>query len=362
MIFFVVFAVALFTVLLISPRIKQLGLQLGIVDHPDARKLHRQPMVRIGGVGIALGTLLAAIVGLTEQAVTTQSQPALTVIATLVAGVGFFGIGLADDRWSLSARRRLGLQALITSIAWVMGLQIQYLPIPGGTTIALGLFSLPITFLWLAGVTNAINWLDGLDGLAAGISTIAAGMFGLVGWQQGNMAIVILALALAGASLAFLRYNAIPTQMYMGDGGSYFIGGMLAGLGILITGSSDAFSLNALPYMILAVPIIDMVLVIISRWIDGKSPFFADQRHLHHRLLRLNRSQSSVVAIIYGLTAWAGLAGNTLAYASGWSWTNLIALVLVITFVNRTAWRTAALPISSGAIGPIQLELFSSEV
>jgi uncharacterized membrane protein len=83
---------------------------------------------------------------------------------------------------------------------------------------------------------------------------------------------------------------------------------------------------------------------------------------LHHRLLRLNRSQSSVVAIIYGLTAWAGLAGNTLAYASGWSWTNLIALVLVITFVNRTAWRTAALPISSGAIGPIQLELFSSEV
>jgi UDP-GlcNAc:undecaprenyl-phosphate/decaprenyl-phosphate GlcNAc-1-phosphate transferase len=244
----------------------------------------------------------------------------------------------------------------------LMGLQIHYLPIPGGETIALGLFSLPITFLWLAGVTNAINWLDGLDGLAAGISVIAAGMFGLVGWQQGNLSIVILALALAGATFGFLRYNALPAQMYMGDGGSYFIGGMLAALGILSTGTSEAFSANTVPYVILAVPIIDMVLVIISRRMDGKSPFFPDQRHLHHRLLRLNRSQSSVVAIIYGLTAWAGLAGNTLTYGSNWSWANLIGLVLVITFVNRTAWQTASQPIGSSTIGSIQLELFSSEV
>jgi UDP-GlcNAc:undecaprenyl-phosphate/decaprenyl-phosphate GlcNAc-1-phosphate transferase len=362
MTFVLVFVIALLTVVLISPSIKQLGLHLGIVDYPDARKLHYQPMVRIGGVGIAIGTVLAIIVGLTTEAVANQSQPALTTIATLVVGVGFCGIGLADDRWSLSPRRRLGLQAVIACIAWLMGLQIQYLPLPDGTTIALGLFSLPITFLWLAGVTNAINWLDGLDGLAAGISMIAAGMFGWVGWQQGNMAIVMLALALSGATLGFLRYNALPAQMYMGDGGSYFIGGMLAALGILSMGTSNAFNINAMPYVILAVPIIDMVLVIISRQMDGKSPFFPDQRHLHHRLLRLNRPQSTVVAIIYGLTAWAGLVGNALTYASGWIWTNLIGLVLVIAFVNRTAWQTASRPISNGAIGPIQLELFSSEV
>jgi UDP-GlcNAc:undecaprenyl-phosphate/decaprenyl-phosphate GlcNAc-1-phosphate transferase len=357
MIFLLVFATALFMVLLISPRIKQLGLQLGIVDHPDARKLHHQPMVRIGGVGIAIGTVFAATLGLAGLALTGQAatQPWLNVIGVLVVGVAAFAIGLADDRWSISPKLRLGLQGIVTIIAWSMDLQIHHLPIPGVGTVALGLFSLPITFLWLAGVTNAINWLDGLDGLAAGISLIAAVMFGLIGWQQGNLVIGILALALAGATLGFLRYNAMPAQMYMGDGGSYLIGGMLAGLGILSTGTSDAFSVNAMPYVILAVPIMDMVLVIISRQMDGKSPFFPDQRHLHHRLLRLNLSKRAAVNLIYGLMAWAGLAGNMLAEASHWSWINVMALVLLMTFVNRTALQTASLPLNNTVINPTEL-------
>ncbi|NJM44750.1 MAG: undecaprenyl/decaprenyl-phosphate alpha-N-acetylglucosaminyl 1-phosphate transferase [Alkalinema sp. RU_4_3] len=356
MIFLVVFASALFTVLLISPRIKQLGLQLGIVDYPDGRKLHHQPMVRIGGVGIAIGTVFAATLGLAGLALTgqTATQPWLNVIGVLVVGVGSFTIGLADDRWSISPKLRLGLQAIVTVIAWSLGLQIHYLPIPGIGAIALGLFSLPITFLWLAGVTNAINWLDGLDGLATGISLIASVMFGLIGWQQGDLTIVILALALAGATLGFLRYNALPAQMYMGDGGSYLIGGMLAGLGILSIGSSDAFNLNATPYIILAVPIIDMVLVIISRQMDGKSPFFPDQRHLHHRLLRLKLSKQTVVNLIYALMAWAGLAGNLLDKASYWSWINVMALAIVMIFVNRTALQTAAAPINNAVVNPVE--------
>jgi UDP-GlcNAc:undecaprenyl-phosphate/decaprenyl-phosphate GlcNAc-1-phosphate transferase len=356
MIFTLVFAIALLTVLLISPSVKQLGLKLGIVDHPDVRKLHHQPMVRIGGVGITIGTVFAATLGLVSLALTGQAtaQPWLNVIGVLVVGVTAFSIGLADDRWSISPKLRLGLQAIVTVIAWSMGLQIHHLPIPGIGTVALGLLSLPITFLWLAGVSNAINWLDGLDGLAAGISLIAAVMFGLMGWQQGNLAIVILALALAGATLGFLRYNAMPAQIYMGDGGSYLIGGMLAGLGILSTGSSDAFSVNAMPYVILAVPITDMVLVIISRCVDGKSPFFPDQRHLHHRLLRLHLSKRTTVNLIYGLMAWAGLAGNMLTEASRWSWINVIALVLVMTFVNRTALQTAASPINNTIINPVE--------
>jgi UDP-GlcNAc:undecaprenyl-phosphate/decaprenyl-phosphate GlcNAc-1-phosphate transferase len=364
MIVILVFAIALLMVLLISPSIKQLGLKLGIVDQPDARKLHHQPMVRIGGVGIAISTVFAATLGLTAQALTGQvaTQPWLSIIAVLVAGIASFGIGLADDRWSVSPKLRLGLQAIVTVIVWSMGLQLHYLPIPGVGTVALGLFSLPMTFLWLAGVTNAINWLDGLDGLAAGISMIVAVMFGLIGWQQGNMAIVILALALAGATLGFLRYNALPAQMYMGDGGAYFIGGMLAGLGILSTGSSDVFSANALPYVILAVPIIDMVLVIVSRHLDGKSPFFPDQRHLHHRLLRLDRSKQATVTLIYALTAWAGFAGNMLADASHWSWINIIALFFVITFVNQTALQTASTPLNNAVINSTELDPLTSKV
>jgi UDP-GlcNAc:undecaprenyl-phosphate GlcNAc-1-phosphate transferase len=356
MIFPLVFAIALLIVLLISPSVKQLGLKLGIVDHPDARKLHHQPMVRIGGVGMAIGTVIAATLGLLSLALTEQAAtlPWLNGIGVLVVGVTSFAIGLADDRWSISPKLRLGLQAIVTVIAWLMGLHIHHLPIPGVGTVALGLFSLPITFLWLAGVTNAINWLDGLDGLAAGISLIAAVMFGLIGWQQGNLAIVILALALAGATLGFLRYNAMPAQIYMGDGGSYLIGGMLAGLGILVTGNSDVFSVNATPYVILAVPIIDMVLVIISRRLDGKSPFFPDQRHLHHRLLRLDLSKRTAVNLIYGLMAWAGLAGNMLTQASLWSWINVIALGLVMTFVNRTALQTASVPMNNTVINPVE--------
>jgi UDP-GlcNAc:undecaprenyl-phosphate/decaprenyl-phosphate GlcNAc-1-phosphate transferase len=373
MILILVFVIALLTVLLISPSIKQLGLKLSIVDLPDARKLHSQTMVRIGGVGIAIGTVLAATLGLagqmlTGQVLTTQSllsqlatQPWLSTIGVLAVGVASFGIGLADDRWSISPKLRLGLQAIVAGIAWLMGLQIHHLPIPGGGTIALGLFSLPITFLWLAGVTNAINWMDGLDGLAAGISLIAAVMFGLIGWQQGNLAIVIMALALAGATLGFLRYNAIPAQMYMGDSGSYFIGGMLAGLGILSTGTSSAFSPNATPYVILAVPIIDMALVIIARCLNGKSPFFPDQRHLHHRLLRLNHSKQSTVILIYALMAWAGLAGNLLAQANHWIWINIIALAFVIAFVNQTALKTASEPLNNTGINSTELDPYSSE-
>ncbi|NJN49344.1 MAG: undecaprenyl/decaprenyl-phosphate alpha-N-acetylglucosaminyl 1-phosphate transferase [Alkalinema sp. RL_2_19] len=343
-----VFAIALFIVRLISPTIKHLGTRFGFVDQPDERKLHHQPMVRMGGVGIGIGAMLACGVGIwTQSESITQHHSWLTIMAMLVAGVGFFAIGLADDRWSLSPKLRLGLQAIVTCIAWALGLQMHYLPLPGVGTVALGYGSLPITFLWLAGVTNALNWLDGLDGLAAGVSAIAALTFAMIGWQQQDLISVLLALSLAGASCGFLRYNAFPAQMYMGDGGSYFIGGMLAGLGILCAGNSDSFSLTAMPYVVLALPILDMVLVIGSRMLGGKSPFFPDQRHIHHRLLRLHLTKPASVVAIYLLAIWAGITANWLLY-SPWAWGNVVLLALLLTFVNRSGLQTA-----STQLGPV---------
>ncbi|MBE9029820.1 undecaprenyl/decaprenyl-phosphate alpha-N-acetylglucosaminyl 1-phosphate transferase [filamentous cyanobacterium LEGE 11480] len=345
-----VFAIALFVVRLISPIVKQLGLKFGFVDQPDARKLHNQPMVRMGGVGIGVGAGIAGVIGIWWQADTiTLHHSWLTIMAMFVAGMGFFAIGLADDRWSLSPKLRLGLQAVVTCLAWALGLQMHNLPIPGVGTVALGYWSLPVTFLWLAGVTNALNWLDGLDGLAAGVTGIAALTFAAIGWQQQDVVSILLSLSLAGASFGFLRYNAFPAQMYMGDGGSYFIGGMLAGLGILCTGNSDSFSLTALPYVVLALPILDMVLVIGSRVFGGKSPFFPDQRHIHHRLLRLHLTKQASVVFIYILALWAAVTANWLLYTP-WAWSNVVLLALLLTFVNRAGLQTASTQL--GPVGP----------
>jgi UDP-GlcNAc:undecaprenyl-phosphate/decaprenyl-phosphate GlcNAc-1-phosphate transferase len=356
MIFLVPFLVALLSVLLISPQVKQLGFRLGIVDQPDARKLHHKAMVRMGGVAIAIGATSAIVLDLAIPMFSANMPLTLPTLAVLVTGLGFFSIGLADDRWSLSPKLRLGLQAIVTYAAWRMGLQMDYLPVPGVGTMDLGWMSLPITFLWVAGITNAINWLDGLDGLATGVSVISALTFALLGWQQGNDAIVILSLALAGAALGFLRYNAMPAQMYMGDGGSYFIGGTLAGIGILSIGSSAEFSTNAMPYINLAIPIIDMVLVILSRCLDGKSPFFPDQRHIHHRLLRLGLAKQYAVLVIYGFTIWAGATAYCLTQNPGWGWSNVILLAVTIALFNRTALASTTPLISTPSSDTIPSE------
>lgn len=341
-----VFVISLLLVRLISPTVKRLGLQFGFVDQPDERKLHQRPMVRMGGVGIGLGAVVACGFGIWQESDELTLQHSwLTIAATLFAGICFFAIGLADDRWSLSPKLRLGLQAVVTMISWFLGLQMHHLPIPGVGVVALGYWSLPITFLWLAGITNALNWLDGLDGLAAGISTIAALTFAAIAWQQQDIVSLLIALSLAGASMGFLRYNAFPAQMYMGDGGSYFIGGMLAALGILSTGSSESFSLNAMPFVVLALPILDMVLVIIARLLDRKSPFFPDQRHIHHRLLRLHLTKQASVVAIYLCALWAGVTANWLLY-SPWAWGNVVCLALLMTFVNRMGLRTATISLN----------------
>jgi UDP-GlcNAc:undecaprenyl-phosphate GlcNAc-1-phosphate transferase len=335
------FCFSLCFVLLITPFVKQLGSQWGILDQPDARKLHQIPMVRVGGLAILLGTLLSCGLSL-ALSVPPTSQEWLPVIGVLLVSVGFFGIGFADDRWQLSPYWRLLLQAIVVGIVWLMGVQIHTLPIPLVGTVPLGMLSFPITFLWLAGVANAINWMDGMDGLATGITTIAAAMFALLAWQHQDMPVLILALSLAGAALGFWKYNRKPAQLYMGDGGSFFMGGMLAGIGLLSM-TNSGFTANAVPYIVLAVPIVDMVLVMLARVMNHRSIFFPDQRHIHHRLLRLNLPQSMVVWTIYSLVLWSGLGANYLL-VNAWGWSSVVGVLSALAFVNRTSLKL--LPLS----------------
>ncbi|MGC9524031.1 MAG: glycosyltransferase family 4 protein [Limnospira sp.] len=307
------FVISAVIVLWSTPIVKKIGLKSGRVDLPCDRKVHQRPMVRLGGVSIFIGTLVALLLvwGL-GGFIDSGGQPLAPkqeyeIWGVTVGGMAFFLIGLADDLFGLSPLTRLLLQTAIASLAWAVGVRIEFLGIPYfGGLVHIGFLSLPVTVLWLVGMTNAINWIDGLDGLAAGVSGIAAVVMLIVSLFMNQPAAALIAAALAGGALGFLRYNFNPAQIFMGDGGSYFMGFTLAGVGAIGLVKTTAVTAVLLPYLILAVPILDMSAVIFERLRHGKSPFTADNRHLHHRLLQAGLSQRLTVLFIYSLTLWVG--------------------------------------------------------
>jgi UDP-GlcNAc:undecaprenyl-phosphate GlcNAc-1-phosphate transferase len=257
--------------------------------------------------------------------------------------LGFFLIGLADDLFNLSPLNRLVMQFSVAFLAWQAGVRIDFLSIPFGDLLQIHWLSLPVTLLWLVGMANAINWIDGLDGLAAGVSGISAVVILIVTLVMGQPAAAIIAAALAGGALGFLRYNFNPAQIFMGDGGAYFMGFTLAGVAVIGLAKTTAVTTVAvtavlLPYLILAVPLLDMSTVIISRLKRGKSPFVADKRHLHHRLLKAGISHRLTVLFIYALTLWVGsLALGFSNVPSGWGFA--FGATLLLGYVGWQVWR-----------------------
>jgi len=308
------FAVSCGVVLISTPLIRKLGLMTGFVDKPGERKVHDRPMVRLGGVSIFIGSTLALLLVwrlggfLDAQGQILQTTDEYEIWGLTIGGLLFFMIGLADDLLSLSALTRLLLQVIIASLVWsIGGVQINFLTVPFQGVVELSEpLSWLVTIVWLVGMTNAINWIDGLDGLAAGVSGIAAVIMLFVSLFAQQPAAALIAASLAGGTLGFLRYNFNPAQIFMGDGGSYYLGFTLAGVGIVGLVKSTAVTAVLLPYIILAVPIVDMSAVILDRLRSGNSPFVADKRHLHHRLLNAGLSHRSTVLFIYVLTLWVG--------------------------------------------------------
>ncbi len=300
-------------VLCLTPLVKKAGLASGRVDMPGGRKVHSQPMVRLGGVSIFVGVLVALLsVWAAGGFLGSDGEPLervaeYSVWGVTLGGLAFFLIGFIDDLFGLSPISRLIMQSAVASVAWWVGVDIRFLTIPFiGITQLPAWLSLLVTIFWLVGMANAINWIDGLDGLAAGVSGIAAAVMVVVSLYMGQPAAALIAAALAGGSLAFLRYNFNPAQIFMGDGGAYFIGFTLAGVGVigLVKGVTTVAVL--LPSLTLAVPILDMSAVILLRMRRGLSPFVADKRHLHHRLLNAGFSHRFTVMFIYVLALWVG--------------------------------------------------------
>ena len=320
---------------LIVPLVRQLGLRFGLVDPPDHRKQHTAPMVRLGGIGIVAGFSLALAIiwrlgGFAELGPGSDRQ----IWTTLVGSLCYFLIGLADDLFALPPLPRLVCQLLVAMAVWSEGVRIGSIEMPfgwfGGLLALPQTLSLLATVVWLVGITNAINWLDGLDGLAAGVSGIAAIGLLSVSFSLNQPAAGLLAASLAGACLGFLRHNFNPARIFMGDGGSYFLGFALAAVSIVGPAKGLTSVSLLLPLLILSLPLADMSAVIMGRLSEGRSPFYPDRRHLHHRLLRAGLSHRRTVVLIYAFTQWLAALALVLANAENrFAWLGLATAVLV---------------------------------
>jgi len=218
-----------------TPIVRLIALKFKKFDVPTERKIHRQPMVRLGGIAIFGATLVSLFFAWLAGALDEFTAETLsTILLLLLGGSSFFFVGFADDLFELSAIKRLCMQGAIASIFWSLGIQIDTLTLPGlSAPIALGWLSLPITVFWLAGVVNAINWIDGLDGLATGVSSIITAVLVMLGIAMSQPVPAIIGSALLGSLLGFLYHNYNPAKIFMGDGGAYFIGFILASLCIV---------------------------------------------------------------------------------------------------------------------------------
>jgi UDP-N-acetylmuramyl pentapeptide phosphotransferase/UDP-N-acetylglucosamine-1-phosphate transferase len=337
------FVVAAAITALVVPQVRRTGLRWGLTDQPDARKQHTRPMVRLGGVGIVIGFSLAlTLTWLLGGFAELEPSKDRLIWTTLAGCLCFFVIGLADDLFALPPLPRLGAQLAVSLVVWAEGVRIGSVEIPsvwGGVPILLlqlpEWLSLLATVIWLVGITNAINWLDGLDGLAAGVSGIAAVGLLSVSYSLHQPAAGLLAAALAGSCLGFLRHNFNPARIFMGDGGSYFLGFALAAISIVGPAKGLTSVSLLLPLLILSLPLADMSAVIMGRLSEGHSPFHPDRRHLHHRLLRTGLSHRRTVLLIYAFTQWLASLALVLVNAEmRFLWLGLATAVLIWVLVS----------------------------
>jgi UDP-GlcNAc:undecaprenyl-phosphate/decaprenyl-phosphate GlcNAc-1-phosphate transferase len=335
----VAFLISALVVLFSTPFVKTMGLKSGYVDLPDPRKVHKRPMVRLGGVSIFFGNVITWLIiwisgGFSELPLTSLYE----LLGVTLGGLCFFLIGLLDDLFTLSPILRLVMQVGVAIAAWYAGVSIDFSTIPFHGLVELGWLSLPITVIWLVGMANAMNFMDGLDGLAAGIAGIAAVIMLMVSLFMKQDVAAVLAAALAGGALGFLRYNFNPAQIFMGDGGAYFMGFTLAALGVIGLVKSVTTVAVVLPFVILALPIVDTSAVVLTRLSQGKSPFAADKRHIHHRLLQAGLSQRSIVLFLYSIAFWAGSLATTFAGLPG-SKAYAIGASLLLGYSSWQVWR-----------------------
>ncbi len=297
--------------ILFVPLVRWVALRRGWVDLPDReRKLHSRPTPNVGGLAIAAG-FGVGLIGLVVVSRFSSFQIQLPGTAMLVGALVMVVTGFFDDIKHVSFRKKFFIQIAIAYVLLLAGYRIEVADIPflQFDPYTEALFSIPLTILWVVAIINAVNLLDGLDGLASGVALIAFGCLALIfGQHGGNIGITAIALLMMGALAGFLVYNFNPASIFMGDSGSLFLGYMLAVFTLEGKSHTDPVLAILIPTVVLGLPLLDTGLCMVRRLIAGKSPYAPDNDHIHHRLDRL-LSQKKAVLVLYAVAIWFSIAG-----------------------------------------------------
>jgi UDP-GlcNAc:undecaprenyl-phosphate/decaprenyl-phosphate GlcNAc-1-phosphate transferase len=327
----ILFLGALTAAVALTPISKWLAPHVGVMDKPSTRKIHALPVPRLGGVAILLAVMLALII--------LRSQMEIQQLVAIIFGAAFMSfLGLVDDRFTLSAYVRLAAQIGAALSVWFAGVRIQMFSIPW--------LDATLTVFWVVGITNAMNFLDNMDGLSAGISAIVSAFFLVLAVQNGQILVGMLSAALLGACVGFLFWNLNPAFVFMGDSGSMFLGFLLACVAIKLRFVGQTLAVSwMVPLITMGLPVFDTTLVFISRLRRGKNPLTTPGRdHTSHRITNHGFSRREAVLILYIACSALGLTAQLVALANEVAGIIIGALIFILAcfmlwFLEFGPWR-----------------------
>jgi len=331
----VAFALALACSAILTPLVRHLSYRLGLYDPPNERKIHDQAIPRTGGVAMTLAFLVPIVgIALTTADVGRQVYENINfVVGIVVGGVAIMLVGLADDLKGLGAKKKLLLQIVVASFAFAMGFRIESVSLPFGGGLEMGFFSYFVTMLWIVGIVNALNLIDGLDGLAAGIGFLVLLFNFALGFANDSIFVCLIAASLAGAIVGFLFYNFNPASIFMGDAGSMFIGYILA-LGAINSGQKSSTTVALItPIVAMGVPIMDTLFSMVRRFLERRPIFSPDRGHIHHRLLAMGLNHRRVVLLLYLFSIVLVLIAALVQFGRTWQVGLGLLLMLVVLLV-----------------------------
>ncbi len=332
----VAFVLACLVSVLLTPLVRRVALARRLFDDPrDTRKVHGRPIPRLGGVAIAAG-FYAPLLGLLIQGSGVGSifyAVGWKAFGFMAGGVAICLLGLYDDIRGAGAKEKFIVQFSVAAGLYFLGFRMDVISLPFVGTVSLGALALPFTMLWIVGVINAMNLIDGLDGLAAGVALCAVLTTFTISALRGDPLMMLYMAALGGATLGFLVYNFNPASIFMGDTGSMFLGYVLGVGAIQASQKSSTTVAIIVPMLALGLPITDTLAAMIRRLLAGRPMFSADRGHIHHRLLDLGLSQKKAVLILYGTSALFGGVALFVTFASGVQAAVVLLALVTIAFL-----------------------------
>jgi len=328
-------AIALVISFAATPAVKLLANRIGAIDVPkDARRVHKSPIPRLGGLAIFLGFILSVLL---FADITRQIQ------GILIGAVIIVIIGVIDDIKPLRAYIKLIIQIVAALVAVYFGVVIDIFSNPlvfsAFDYVPLGYFSIPVTVFWIVAITNSVNLIDGLDGLAVGISAISSIVMLIIALMVADLNVAIILAALTGACFGFMPFNFNPAKIFMGDTGALLLGYVLATLSILGLFKFYAVVSFAVPFLVLALPLFDTSFAFLRRLLKGQNPMTPDRGHFHHRLIDRGLTQKQAVAILYTISGLLGLAAVVITTRDDIRALIFIIAVLVAIIIVLFAFR-----------------------